>query len=102
MQPSSSKSKPADFQPGVRSADQGDGNLFWAGIEKGLKQGREQGEQIGYREGEADGLYWLIEKKLGGTAADDVRAPLEAADSDSLRLWSERILTAASQEADFR
>ena len=72
-----------------------------AGIEKGLKQGREQGKQIGYRDGEADLLLWLIEKKFGA-AAGNMRQRIEAADSDTLRLWSERILTADSLDAVFR
>ena len=69
-----------------------------AGIEKGL----EQGKQIGYRDGEADLLLWLIEKKFGAAAAGNMRQRIEAADSDTLRLWSERILTADSLDAVFR
>jgi flagellar biosynthesis/type III secretory pathway protein FliH len=73
-----------------------------AGIEKGLQQGMQQGEQIGYRKGEADLLLWLIEKKFGPTAVAGVQARIEGADSDTLRLWSERILTSDSLEAIFR
>jgi hypothetical protein len=77
-----------------------------AGIEKGLQQGMEQGmqrgEQIGYRKGEADLLLWLIEKKFGAAAVAGVQARIEGADSDTLRLWSERILTSDSLEAIFR
>ena len=69
-----------------------------AGIEKGLKQGK----QIGYRDGEADLLLWLIETKFGAAAAGNMRQRIEAADSDTLRLWSERILTADSLDAVFR
>jgi hypothetical protein len=68
-----------------------------AGIEKGLKQGK----QIGYRDGEADLLLWLIEKKFGAAAVEQARSRIEAADSDTLRGWSERILTADSLEAIF-
>jgi hypothetical protein len=72
-----------------------------AGIEKGLKQGLEQGKQMGYRAGEADLLIWLIEKKFGADAVERVRQRIEAADSDTLRRWSERILTADSLEGLF-
>ncbi len=69
-----------------------------AGIEKGLQQG----EQIGYHKGEADLLLWQIEKKFGATAAEAVRERIEAANSETLRLWSERILSADTVEAIFR
>jgi len=76
-----------------------------AGIEKGLKQGLEQGleqgKQIGYRDGEADLLLWQIEKKFGADAVERVRQRIDAADSDTLRRWSERILSADSLEALF-
>jgi hypothetical protein len=77
-----------------------------AGIEKGLRQGLEQGleqrKQIGYRTGEADLLLWLIEKKFGTEPAASVRERVGAADSERLRLWSERILSADTLEAVFR
>jgi hypothetical protein len=69
-----------------------------AGIEKGLQQGK----QIGYRDGEADLLLWLIEKKFGVEAADTARERVESANIDRLRLWSERTLNANSVEAIFR
>jgi hypothetical protein len=80
-----------------------------AGIEKGLQQGIQQGEQIGYRKGEqigyrkgeADLLLWLIEKKFGADAIGSVRQRIEAADNDTLRLWSERILGADTLDAIF-
>ena len=72
-----------------------------AGIEKGLKQGLEQGKQIGYRAGEVDLLLWQIEKKFGADAVVGMRQRIEAADSETLRRWSERILTADSLEALF-
>jgi hypothetical protein len=61
-----------------------------AGIEKGRQQG------------EADLFLWLIEKKFGAAAVAGVRARIEGADSDALRLWSERILTSDSLDAIFR
>jgi hypothetical protein len=55
----------------------------------------------GYRQGEADLLLWQIEKKFGKASAQDLRERVESADSDTLRLWSERILTADTPDAIF-
>jgi hypothetical protein len=71
------------------------------GLERGLAQGLAQGKQIGYREGEADLLLRLIGMKFGAEAVDTARQRIDAADSDTLRRWSERILTADSLEAIF-
>lgn len=70
-----------------------------ARIEKGRRQGMQQGEQIGHRKGEANLLLWLVEKKFGAAAVVSVRPRIEVAHSDTLRVWSERILTADSLEA---
>jgi hypothetical protein len=59
------------------------------------------GIEKGYRQGEADLLLWLIEKKFGETSARALRERVESADSDTLRLWSERILTADTPDALF-
>ncbi len=59
------------------------------------------GIEKGYRQGEADLLLWLIEKKFGETSANALRERVESADSDTLRLWSERILTADTPDALF-
>jgi flagellar biosynthesis/type III secretory pathway protein FliH len=72
------------------------------GLEQGLEQGLAQGKQVGYRAGEADLLLWLIEKKFGAEAVAGVRERIEAADSERLRLWSERMLSAETLEAVFR
>ncbi len=60
------------------------------------------GIEKGYRQGEADLLLWLIEKKFGETSADALRERVASADSDTLRLWSERILTADTPDALFQ
>jgi len=59
-----------------------------AGIKKGLRRG--------LRQGEAAQLLWQIEKKFGTDVAQGCRDRVETADSDDLRIWSERILTADS------
>ncbi|WP_300971336.1 hypothetical protein [Thiocapsa sp.] len=66
------------------------------------RAGIEKGQRIGYQKGEADLLLWLIEKKFGETSANALRERVESADSDTLRLWSERILTAETPDALFQ
>ena len=61
-----------------------------AGIEKGIQQGIRQGLQ----QGEAGLLLGLIEKKFGADVAQRCRPRVEAADSELLHLWSERMLGA--------
>jgi len=58
-------------------------------------------EQIGHHKGGTDLLLWLIEKKLGSDAIGSVRQRIEATDNDTIRLWSERILTADRVDAIF-
>ncbi|WP_211335049.1 hypothetical protein [Thiocapsa rosea] len=57
------------------------------------------GIEKGYRQGEADLLLWLIENKFGADSAEALRERIEAADSDTLRRWSVRILTADTPDA---
>ncbi len=60
------------------------------------------GIEKGYRQGEANLLLWQIEKKFGETSAVALRERVASADSDTLRLWSERILTADTPDALFQ
>ncbi len=66
------------------------------------RSGIEKGQRIGYQKGEADLLLWQIEKKFGEVSANALRERVAAADSDTLRLWSERILTADTPDAIFQ
>ena len=66
------------------------------GLQRGRQQGVRQGVQQGVQQGEAALLLWLIEKKFGADVAQRCRGRVETADSDDLRIWSERILTADS------
>ncbi|QVL50050.1 MAG: transposase [Thiocapsa sp.] len=59
------------------------------------------GIEKGHRQGEANILLWQIEKKFGETSANALRERVASADSDTLRLWSERILTADTPDALF-
>ena len=71
------------------------------GIQKGLQQGLEQGRQEGRKEGEAAMLLRLLALKFG-PPSDEVRARIEAADTDTLLEWSARILTAEHVQDIFR
>ena len=66
------------------------------GLQRGRQQGVRQGVQQGVQQGEAALLLWQIEKKFGADVAQHSRGRVETADSDDLRIWSERILTADS------
>ena len=59
------------------------------------------GIEKGYRQGEVDLLLLLIENKFGADLAEDLRKRVALADSESLRRWSVRILTADTPDAIF-
>jgi hypothetical protein len=63
------------------------------GLKKGRQEGRREGRQEGRREGEARLLLGQLERKFGPLASR-VRRRVEAADSESLLEWGERLLTA--------
>ncbi|WP_435103476.1 DUF4351 domain-containing protein [Arhodomonas sp. AD133] len=63
------------------------------GLQRGLQQGLEQGRQ----KGEAAVLIRLMERKFGALSAAQ-RRRIEAADVDTLLVWSENILTAERPE----
>ncbi|MDZ7750170.1 MAG: DUF4351 domain-containing protein [Gammaproteobacteria bacterium] len=72
-----------------------------AGIEKGLQQGLAQGQKQGQKQGEAAVLLRQLTRKFGLAAAEAHRAPIEAADAETLLAWSERILDAETPEDIF-
>jgi len=61
------------------------------GIEKGIQQGMQQGMQ----QGEAAMLLLLVETKFGSPSAQTIKR-IETADSQTLLLWSKRIIAANS------
>ena len=75
------------------------------GLERGLEEGREQGReqglqqglQQGLRTGEARLLLRQIEQRFGQPAPEQ-RARIEAADSEQLLRWGERVFAAGSLE----
>ena len=69
---------------------------------KGLEQGREQGMQQGMQQGEAAVLMRQLERRFGPEVAAAWRERVEAADAETLLVWSDRILTASTPEELFR
>ena len=63
------------------------------GEAKGRKEGREEGREEGRREGQINLLLKQLELKFGPMSAE-LRNRIHAADSETLSMWSERILTA--------
>ncbi len=64
------------------------------------REGHEEGYRVGRREGEAVLLIRQLELKFGHLQSGD-RARVEAADSERLLAWGERILTATSLKEVF-
>jgi predicted transposase YdaD len=64
-------------------------------IEQGMQRGIQQGRRHGLRQGEALVLLRLLSLKFGAVP-EEVRSRIEAADDETLLVWSERILTADS------
>ena len=62
------------------------------GMEQGRQQGLQQGRQQGLQQGEAQMLLRLLERKFG-EVPEAVRQRIEAADTETLLEWSERVLT---------
>ena len=65
------------------------------GRQKGLQEGRQKGLQEGRQEGESSLLQRLLTRKFG-PLDETVRARLAAADSETLLVWGDRVLTATS------
>ena len=59
------------------------------------------GLEKGYRQDEADLLLWQIENKFGADTAEALRERIKSADTESMRRWSARILTADTPDAIF-
>ena len=59
------------------------------------RQGLQEGRQIGRLEGESTLLERLLAKRFG-PLDDDLRARLQAASSEQLETWAERLLDAAN------
>ena len=70
------------------------------GMEKGRLEGRLEGRQEGRQEGEASLLLRQLELRFG-PLGESSRAQVRAADADTLLLWGDRVLTAATVEEVF-
>jgi len=68
------------------------------GRAEGMQLSFKQGFQQGFQQGVAAVLLRQIERRFSSEAAARSRERVEAADADTLLVWSERILTAESVE----
>ena len=68
-------------------------SYFQQAREEAFQEGEQCGEQRGVHKGEALVLLRLLRLKFG-EIPEAIRQRVEAADSDTLLTWSERILTA--------
>ena len=67
---------------------------------EGMEKGRLEGRQEGRQEGEASLLLRQLELRFG-PLSEGSRAQVRAADADTLLLWGDRVLTAATVEEVF-
>ena len=67
----------------------------------GFKKGKQQGVQRGMQQGESTMLVRQMERKFG-QVSKEVKQKIEAADSDTLLEWGEKILSASTAEDVFR
>ena len=65
------------------------------GLQVGRQEGLQEGRQIGRLEGESTLLERLLAKRFG-PLDNDLRARLQAASSEQLETWAERLLDAAN------
>ena len=70
------------------------------GLRQGLQQGMQQGMQQGHKQGEEAMLVYLLERRFG-PLTEDARARIAVADSGTLRLWAERVLSAGALDDVF-
>ena len=68
--------------------------------QKGLQKGIQQGIQQGRQKGEAELLLRQLQRKFG-PLSESLRQRIEGADTDTLLLWAERVLTAETLQEVF-
>lgn len=71
------------------------------GRQEGLQKGKREGRQEGKREGRQEGEATLLLRQMAlrfGPLDEALRERVRTADADTLLLWGERILTAATAE----
>jgi predicted transposase YdaD len=62
-----------------------------------IEEGRKEGRQEGVQRGEARVLTALVRLRFG-ELPDAIQKRIEAADADTLLIWSERVLTAQTPD----
>jgi flagellar biosynthesis/type III secretory pathway protein FliH len=70
------------------------------GMERGIEQGLEQGKVLGAGEGQARMLLKQLRARFG-ELPDEIVVMVQAADTEQLELWGERILSAGTLEEIF-
>ena len=68
---------------------------FENGKQRGMQHGMQQGMRQGMRQGESTMLFRLLERKFG-QVNEEAKQKIEAADSDTLLEWGEKILSAST------
>ena len=68
--------------------------------QQGIEEGRQIGWQEGLQEGEAGLLLRLLERRFG-PVDEVIRTRVRSADSQTLLIWGEQILTAQTIEEVF-
>jgi predicted transposase/invertase (TIGR01784 family) len=66
------------------------------GIQKGIQQGEERGIQKGLRQGERGLLLRLLRQRFAGQVNADIEARVEAASSELIATWAERVISVAT------
>ncbi len=70
------------------------------GKQQGMQQGVRQGMRQGMRQGESTMLLRQMERKFG-QVSEEVKQKIEAADSDTLLEWGEKIISASTTDDVF-
>ncbi len=84
------------FEKGMQQGvQQGVQQGIQQGVQQGMQQGVQQGVRRGVQQGETTMLFRQMERKFG-KVSKKVKQKIEAADSDTLLTWGEKILNAST------
>jgi hypothetical protein len=70
--------------------------LIQQGEERGIQKGIQQGEELGIRKGERALLLRQLRKRFGDAVDVDIERRVEAATTEQIATWAERVLSAAT------
>jgi len=66
------------------------------GVKQGVKQGVEQGVKQGVERGERKLLLRLLRRRFGAQVDGETERRLEAASTEQIEVWAERVLSVAT------